>query len=761
MMKKFCYILTLFLALQVEAMAFEKFTIADIRIEGLQRIAAGTVFNYLPVKAGDTFDEQGSSEAIRALFSTGFFKDVELERDGDVLVVIVQERPAIASIEITGNEDIETEPLLESLKDIGLAEGRVFNRSLLDRLEQELRRQYFGRGKYGVKIDTTITPLERNRVGILIAVSEGIAAKIRQINIVGNNQYDDETLLEEFELSTSTLFSFYTRNDQYSKQKLSGDLETLRSWYLDRGYINFTIDSTQVTITPDKKDIYITINVNEGEQFRVKQVKLAGNFVVEPEELFPLVDLNPGEIFSRKRITGTVEAIGNHLGNYGYAFANVNTIPNVDEEAKEVEVTFFIDPGNRVYVNRINMVGNTRTKDEVLRREMRQMEAGWFSASAVERSRERLDRLGYFDEVNVETPTVPGSPDLVDVNFSVTERPSGNLMVGLGYAQSSGILFNASVTQDNFLGSGKRVNFAFNNSRVNTIYSFSYTNPYYTIDGVSRGFGGFYRETDASEANIADYFIDSFGGNVNYGIPINEYDAIRFSLEAEHLEISPTAFSPQVVTGFISNQGDKFDILKLSGSWSHDTRNRAIFPTKGILQSLSGEVTVPGTDLEFYKLNYRQQFYAPLTDLLTLNLHGDIGYGDGYGDFDGLPFFESYYAGGVRSVRGFEDNTLGPRDSLTNEPIGGSFRVVGGAEILFPPPFLPDSKSLRMSGFVDIGNVFANYDDFETDELRYSVGIGASWLSPLGALTFSLARPLNDKSGDETQVFQFTFGANI
>jgi len=379
----------------------------------------------------------------------------------------------------------------------------------------------------------------------------------------------------------------------------------------------------------------------------------------------------------------------------------------------------------------------------------------------VERSRERLDRLGYFEEVNVETPSVPGTPDMVDVNFSVTEHPSGNLMLGLGYGQTSGLLFNASVSQDNFLGSGKRVNLAFNNSSVNTVYSFSYTNPYYTIDGVSRGFGAYFRQTDASQANVADYNVDTFGGNMAFGIPINEYDSVRLAMEFEHLKLSTTSFSPQIVTDFISQKGENFDTVKLTGSWSHDTRNRAIFPTKGMLQSLSAEMTVPGMDLEYYKLNYKQQLYAPLTDLFTFKAQGDLGYGDGYGNFDELPFFENYYAGGVRSVRGFNDNTLGPRDSVTNQPVGGAFKVAGSAEILFPPPFVPDSKSLRLSTFFDIGNVFKNVDNFDFNELRYSVGIGASWLSPLGALSFSLASPLNAKSGDDTQVFQFTFGTSL
>lgn len=744
-----------------QALAFESFIVSDIRVEGLQRISAGTVFNYLPVKIGEQMDAPKSADAIRALFTTGFFQDVSLGRDGDVLVVAVRERPAITDIAIEGNEDIETEPLLESLKDIGLAEGQVFNRSLLDKVEQELRRQYFSRGKYGVHVETTVTPLERNRVGILIDVTEGRVARIREINIIGNTLFDDDTLKEEFELSTPTLLSFYTKNDQYSKQKLAGDLETLRSYYLDRGYINFDISSTQVSISPDKKDIYITVNITEGKQYRIKEAKLSGDLVVAPEELFPRVSINPGDVFSRKRVTESVTKLGDRLGDEGYAFANVNTVPEVDEENQEVTVVFFIDPGKRVYIRRINMLGNVKTRDEVLRQEMRQMEGGWFSAGKVERSRTRLQRLGYFEEVNVETPPVPGSTDQVDVNYSVTERASGNVTLGIGFSQTSGVLLNASVTQDNFLGSGKRVSATVNNSDVNQTYAFSYNNPYYTVDGISRGFGMFSRETDAGEANVSDYTTDSWGGNVNYGIPINEFDTIRAGAEVENISITTSIFSPPTVTNFVDTQGDDFTSLKLTGSWAHDTRNRAIFADRGGLQRIGVEVAVPASDLEYYKLDYRHLRYIPLTETFTLSLNGELGWGDGFGDLDGLPFFENYFAGGVRSVRGYEDNSLGPKETVNNDPIGGSFRVVGNVEILFPVPFAEDVRSVQLSAFFDVGNVYDGVSEFETDDLRASVGLAAIWMSPVGPLAISLARPFNDQDGDETQAFQFTLGSGF
>ncbi len=748
------------LALSPPAYGFEPFQVTDIRVEGLQRISPGTVFNFLPVQVGGNFTEHDSELTIRSLFKSGYFRDIRLERDGDVLVVVVQERPAIASIKIQGNDDIETEPLLESLKDIGLAEGNVFDRSLLEKVELELERQYYSRGKYGVKIETTVTPLERNRVGILIDVSEGAVAKIKQISIVGNRVFDDKTLLKQLSQSTPNWLSFYTKDDQYSKQELAADLETLRSYYQDRGYINFNVDSTQVSITADKRDIYITINVTEGEQYRVRQIKLSGELPVPPEQLYPDFRINAGDVFSRKRVTDTVTRISDSLGNAGYAFANVNTVPDVNEEKREVDLTFFVDPGKRVYVRRINFAGNTKTRDEVLRQEMRQMEGGWFSAEKVERSRTRLQRLGYFEGVNVETPAVPGTTDAVDVEYSVTEQASGSITLGIGFSQTSGIILNGSVTQDNFLGTGRRVSVSVNNSDVTRVFSFSYTNPFYTVDGVSRGFGAFFRDTDADEANIANYSTDTYGVNVSYGFPISEYNSFRFTIEADSLKLKTSEFSSTEITEFVDEYGDNFKSLGLSTSLSHDTRNRRIFPSSGGVRRISLDSKIPGSELEFYKIDLRIQQFVPLTKLFVFHAEADIGYGDGFGDFDNLPFFENYFAGGTRSVRGFEDNSLGPRDS-DNDPLGGSFRTVGNAEILFPPPFMTETNSVRLSTFFDIGNVFPGVEDFESNDLRMSVGIGATWLSPVGPLAVSFAKPLNDKSGDDVQEFQFSLGAGF
>jgi len=727
--------------LPAAAAAFEPFQVSDIRVEGLQRISAGTVFNFLPVQVGDRFTEFESERTIRALFKAGYFKNVRLERDGDVLVVVVTERPAIADIKIQGNEDLETEPLLDSLKDIGLAKGRVFDRSLLEKVELELERQYYSRGKYGVKIETTVTPLERNRVDILIDVSEGAVARIKQINIVGNTVFDDEKLLDRFNQSTSNWLSFYTKSDQYSKQELAADLETLRSYYQDRGYIKFNIDSTQVSITPDKKDIYITINVTEGEQYKVREVRLSGEMVVPPEKLYPDFQINAGDVFSRKRVTDTVTKISDTLGNEGYAFANVNTVPDIDEETRQVDLTFFVDPGKRVYVRRINFAGNSKTRDVVLRQEMRQMEGGWFSAEKVERSRTRLQRLGFFEEVNVETPAVPGSTDEVDVNYSVTEQPSGSISAGIGFSQTSGIILNGSVSQDNFFGTGRRVSVSVNTSDVTSVYSFSYNNPYYTVNGVSRGYGAFYRSTNADQANISNYSTDTYGANISYGFPVSEFNSFQFTILADSLKLKASEFASTEITDFIDDHGDSFKSLTLSTSFAHDTRNRRIFPSDGGLRRIGAETKVPGSQLEFYKVNLGLEQYVPLTKLFVFEAKADIGYGDGYGDFSTLPFFENFFAGGVRSVRGYEDNSLGPRDSQ-NDPIGGNFKTTGSAQILFPPPFLTESNAVRLSLFYDVGNVFAGTEDWSASDLRMSFGLAAIWLSPVGPLRQSVSHSL-------------------
>ncbi|MDO9240081.1 MAG: outer membrane protein assembly factor BamA, partial [Methylicorpusculum sp.] len=608
-----------------------------------------------------------------------------------------------------------------------------------------------------LKIDTEVADLTRNRVGINIKISEGRVAKIKQINVVGNKTFDNDDLQKDFELSTSNLLSFYTKDDQYSKQKLSADLERLRSYYLDRGYINFNIESTQVAITPDKKEIYITINVKEGDVYTLEKVKLAGNLIVQPDEITKLVQVGPGEIFSRRNATETSKAISDRLGDDGYVFANVNMVPDINEADKTVAMTFFVDPGKRVYVNRINMRGNTKTRDEVLRRELRQMEASWASNTKIERSKTRLERLGYFEEVNVETPPVVGTSDQIDVNYTVVERPSGNLTAGVGFSQTQGIILNANISQDNVFGSGKRLNLAFNNSDVSTNYRFGFLNPYFTLDGISLGYELGYRSTDARQANIASYTTDVANAGMNFGIPLNEFDTLRFNADVKHTSLDTTPSSSREITDFIAEEGDSFLTFAPSIGWTHDTLNRFVFPTSGGQQRLSALATVPGSDLEYYKISYKQQEYFPIAKDLTFSLSAEAAYGDGYGKTDDLPFFENYFAGGVRSVRGFNDNTLGPRDS-TNRPLGGSTKLAGSAELFFPVPFMKESKSIRLGTFIDAGMVD---DSFSFNEMRYSAGISGEWLSPFGAISVSVAKPINLEDQDDERNFQFSFGSGF
>ena len=756
--------LALLLLSPLQAFA-ETFRVTDIRVEGLQRIAAGTVFNYLTVRPGDEFDTSRTPDIIRALYKTGFFKDVRVERDGGVLIIQVAERPAISSIDITGNKSIDKDELLKGLKEIGLAAGRTFDRSVLDKIEQELRRQYFNLGKYGIKLSSNVAPLERNRVAITISISEGETARIKRINIVGNTAYTEKDLLSQFQLKTGGWFAFYTKDDQYSRQKLAADLETLRAWYLNRGYVNFRITSTQVTISPDRKDIFITINIDEGQVYTLTDIKLAGELVVDAEQLFPLIDLRRGEAFSRKRVVESSDRISQKLSDLGYAFANVNSIPEIDNKAKTVSITFFVDPGNRVYVRRVNIRGNDRSRDVVVRREMRQLESAWFSSEKVKLSRERLQRLGYFEDVTVETPAVPGSTDQVDVNVTVKEKPSGAFLAGIGFSQSSGIAFNTSITQDNFLGTGKKVTLAFNNSSVDTRYQLSYLNPYYTVDGISRGFNLSYQSTDYSGLDIINYTTDSSVAEVSFGIPLSEFNRFNFGFGLESITLNVGTTVATEVNNFINSYGDSYLNLKINGSWQHDSRDSALFPTTGAVQSFSAEASIPGSDLNYFKISYAHRRYFPLTRTLVFSANGQVGYGMGYGSTGQLPLYENYFAGGPSTIRGYKANTLGPRTTVDTNgnpldlALGGNLQVIGNLELLFPPPFA--AESVRMAAFVDVGNVYDTDKAFALSDLRSSAGVGASWLSPLGALTVSIALPLNKQSHDETQAFQFNFGTTF
>jgi len=740
------------------ALALEPFTIKDIRVEGIQRTEAGTVFSYLPVKVGDTMTDEKSAQAVKALFGTGFFKDVRLEVDGGVLIVLVEERPAIAAVDFVGLKAFDKEQLRKGLREVGLAESRIFDRALVDKAEQELKRQYLAKGHYAVQITTTITPLERNRVGVNFSIEEGEIATIKQINIIGASAFKEKELLGLLVLQTPSWMSWYTKNDQYSKQKLSGDLETLRSFYLDRGYLEFNVESTQVSISPDKQSIYITINVAEGEKYTVSSIKLAGELLLPEEELTKLVKLRPGDTYSRERLTESTKAISERLGNEGYAFANVNAAPELDKDKRQVAFTVFVDPGRRVYVRRVNIAGNTRTRDEVIRREMRQLESSWYDGAKINKSRTRIDRLGYFDEVTLETPAVPSTTDQVDVNINVKERPTGNLMLGAGFSSTEKVVLSGSIQQQNLFGSGKFLGLGINTSKSNRVYSVSYTDPYYTIDGISRGFDIYHKNLDTSSlTSIATYGAKSTGGGVRYGVPISEDDQINFGLSGDQTTLQVLDTSPQRYKDYVREFGSTTRTLLGSVGWAKDTLDSRLYPTKGHITRIGGEVALPGGNVHYYRTNFQHQHYFPLSRQFTLAVNGELAMANGIGGHP-LPFFKNYYAGGVGSVRGYDGNSLGPVDPVTDERLGGNRRIIGSAEVLFPMPGMGQDKSVRLGAFFDAGQVWGSGDKLKLGDLRYSAGLSAAWNSPVGPLKFSFGFPLNDQSGDKLQRVQFQMG---
>ena len=879
-MKKVNAILLLAMLLFSVRLAADAFTISDIRIEGLQRISAGSVFSVLPINIGDTSDPEALRDTARSLFATGNFNDVKLLRDGDVLVVQVVERPSISEINLEGNKAIESEALLDGLKSSGLSEGQVLKRSTLEGMRLELQRQYVSQGRYDATIEAEVVEQPRNRVGVNILINEGNVAKIKGINVVGNEAFESDDLIDLFELQPSGLFSFISGDDKYSREKLKGDLEKLESWYLDRGYIKFDIESTQVSITPDRKAVYITVNVVEGEQYTVDEVELSGDLVVAEPEMRKFLLVQQGQMYSQILVTQSEEFISRRLGNDGYTFAKITGIPEIDEESKTVDLKFFVEPGKRTYVRRIQFRGNTRTRDDVLRREMRQMESATASNSKIQQGRIRLQRLGYFKTVEVETPEVPGVDDQIDVNYTVEEQPSGSIGASIGFAQGTGLILGANIQQNNFLGTGKRVGIGINFSDFQRSANFSYVNPYYTEDGVSRGFSVFYRQTDLDEVNVASYSTDVYGASMNFGYPLSETQRLGFSLGVQRTDITVGAGAVQEIKasprplegvntvidgfdevlqidtlrpvvaedffpradlplGFLDQNGDAFNTFTITTSWSQSTLNRGQLATRGASQSLALELAVPGSDVQYYKLSYSGQIFVPVTQSLTLRFRGELGYGDGYGSTDQLPFFENYFAGGFGSVRGFKTNTLGPRATpavqylarfpqvgvdgngvpIFNDPLsyiesqldengnyvgcdplapirqsdegqdippfantgrlfcgqvfaddfrpfGGNVLIEGGVELLFPLPFIKDQNSMRTALFVDFGNVFSSdcgpyqpgCQNVDIGELRYSFGVGLTWITGFGPLSFSLAKPFSEGEFDETEIFQFSLG---
>ncbi|SFH95667.1 outer membrane protein assembly factor BamA [Modicisalibacter xianhensis] len=770
--------LVVVLATSTQAAMAADFTVSDIRVEGLQRVSAASVFNAFPVSANESVDDRELAQAAKQLFATGLFEDVRLARDGDVLVIHVVERPSISRIEIEGNSQIAEEDLRKGMAETGLAEGQVLQRASLDEVERQLEQLYHSQGRYSASIETSVEPVDRNRVQVNIDVNEGAVAKIRQINVVGNEAFDDDTLRDLIQLEDRPGWFFgWFSDDEYSREKLAGDLETLRSYYLDRGYVNFAITSTQVAISPDKSKIYVTINVDEGRRYRIDDIRFAGDLTLPESQARSLVTAESGDIYSRSALTESAEALRQALGAEGFAFANVESVPEVDEGGDTVDVIFRVDPGRRAYVRRINFEGNTTTQDEVLRREMIQMEGAPASTDKISQSKQRLERLGFFRQVDVETRPVAGEPDQVDVTYNVEEQPSGSISASIGYSQSAGVIYGASLSQKNFLGTGNRVNVGAQRSDTYTNLNFGFTDPYWTLDGVSRGYNLFYRETDYEDSDISTYSTDSYGGSIDFGYPINDLSRLNFGVGLEDLSIETYNDTPAEIIGYVDSQGNDAMSYKLTASWTRNNLNRGIMPTDGSYQRVALETAVPGSDAEYYKLRYNARKLFEFRPDWSLKFSTSLGYADTIGN-DPYPFYENFYSGGLGSVRGFAGNTLGPattpRGDGDDDTLGGNVLVEGSVELIYPFPWVEDRRSLQTSVFVDAGNSYLTecYDvsdvsgapdsncesGVDLGELRYSVGLGLSWLTPVGPLTFSVAKPLNEQEGDDTQTFQFSLG---
>ena len=741
------------------------FVVKDIKVEGLQRTEVGTVFTYLPVRVGETFDDEKAAAAIRALFATGFFKDVKLEVDNGVLVVIVEERPAIGVIELTGVKEFDKEVLKKALADNGLAESRIFDKSTLDRAEQELKRQYLSRGFFNATVTTTIAPLERNRVAVTIAVTEGETTRIASMRIVGGKAFSEKTLLDQFNLTTPTWLSWYLKTDQYSKEKLTADLETLRSFYLDRGYFEFSVESSQVSISPDKSGVFVSVTINEGEAFKVGEIKVAGDTLGREENLKALIGLKEGQPFVGSQLSLSTKKLTEYLGELGYAFANIQPVPVVDREKKIVGFNFLIDPGRRVYVRKINITGNQRTRDEVIRREMRQFESAWYDGERVRISRERIDRLGYFKNVEVETRAVGDAADQIDILINVVEKPSSNVSFGVGFSTADKVSLSFGLNQENFLGTGKTLAAKLNTSKASRSISVSYLEPYFTDAGISRSFDVYSNKTDARQLNLGDYSSKSTGIGLRFGIPYTEIDRVFFGLTYDGINLSTGPASPQRLLDQVAVYGQKSAAIIANLGWLRDSRDSALAPTRGRSQSLNLDLTLPVLQQRYVKIAYIDQLYYPINKDITLGLSGDLSFGSGYGSRP-YPVFKNLYAGGIGSVRAFDNNSLGPQYA-NGDPVGGRNRIQTSAELIFGLPGTGNDKTIRGFLFLDAGNVFAGKIDFSA--LRVSSGVGLSWLSPIGAmkLTYGLplkqqkADPANGIIGDRIQRFQFQVGTGF
>lgn len=758
----------------------ESFVIKDIRLEGLGRLSAASVYALLPVSSGSMLTDERGADSVRALFASGQFEDVQVLRDGNDMVVRVVERPSIASIELKGNQSIGKDDLIKGLKSIGLGEGEVYKRAALDQVKLELQRQYAAQGRYGAVVTATAKPLPRNRVAVTIDIKEGDTARIKRISINGNDVFDDAELLKQLQLQSSHLLSFIYGDDKYSREKLSADLETLRSYYLDRGYLRFNVASTQVSLSPDKDQVYIDINVTEGDLYKVGDVRMAGEFPVPESELKPLLLTQPGQTYSQKIVTLTSDIINRRLGREGYLFADVQGVPELDDATKTAKLVYYINPNRVMSVRRINFTGNLKTDDQVLRREMRQFEGAQASGEKIDLSKVRLERLGFFGEVKSENVRVPGTTDQVDVNVAVVEQPSGSISASVGYSQNAGVVFGASVSQTNFLGTGNRVSIGLNRSDIRDSYNFSYLNPYYTPEGISRGFNVYLRQTKFDNLNISNYATDSMGGNISFSYPIDETETISFSAGYDITDVKIGVQPSEVVYNFDQKYGSSLNTYLGSASWQRNTLNRGVFPTAGGSQTVALEMGLPGSDVGFYKLTYNAQRYIPVMGRWVGRAFTRLGYGDGIGGGDDLPFYRNFFGGGFGSVRGYRDNSMGPKSRLLNtftnpptlingavaESVGGNVQIEAGMELIFPTPFIEDNNKVRTLAFFDAGNIFDTKlqgfagEDYKPSlsNMRYSVGLGLSWITPIGPLTFAIAQPLSEKEGDDTQMFQFSLG---
>jgi len=746
----------------VPAYATTPFVVQDIRIDGLQRVEPGTVFAYLPIKQGDTFSDDKASEAIRALYATGFFNDVKIDAEGNVLVVQVQERPAIGTIDFAGIHEFDKDNLTKALHAVGLSQGRYYDKALVEKAEQELKRQYLTRGYYAAEVTTTITPIDRNRVGILFSVTEGPSAKMRQVNFIGNRAFSSGTLRDEMQLSTPNWFSWYTKNDLYAKDKLTGDLENIRSYYLNRGYLEFNIESTQVSISPDKKDMYLTVTLHEGEPYTISNIRLAGNLLDREAELKNLVKIKPGDRFSAEKLQAITKAIVDKLGEYGYAFATVNAQPQIDQTNHTVDLTLQVDPSRRVYVRRINVVGNTRTRDEVVRREMRQLESSWFDSNRLTLSKDRINRLGYFTDVDVTTVPVEGERDQVDIDVKVTEKPTGSISLGLGYGSGEGPIISAGVSQDNVFGSGTSLALNVNTSTTNRTLTVTQVDPYFTIDGIKRITDVYYRTTEPLYYSTDSSFrIVTAGADLKFGVPFSEFDMVYFGVGFEQNRLDIDANTPQSYKDYVTEFGRVSNNVPLTVGWSRDERDSALVPSRGYYTQANAEYGTPLGDTPYYKADVQAQYYYSFARGFVLGLNFQGGYGNG---LDGKPYpiFKNYYAGGIGSVRGYEPSSLGPRDATTNDPIGGSKMIVGNIELTVPLPGTGYDRTLRVFSFLDGGNVWGSEGNtIGANGLRYGYGLGLAWISPIGPLKLSLGFPVVKHTGDQYQKFQFQIGTSF